>query len=400
MKKSDIAETLYISMDGIMEPLGYSQVFKYLESLSEHHKINLVTLEKNIDLKNSNALKLILQKCAQNDINWYKCKYRNGWFGLGQLINIFSLVLLPAYILLTKKVSLIHIRSYMPGIAIPLLSIFFKFKLIFDIRGFWADEKHDRLNWSKKSYKYRFFKELERYLMRKADFIVTLTAASQQLISSNFGKPESMIKVIPTCVDCDEFVRVEGAEISTSIKIGYLGSVDTAYDFHKFCFLLSQIIDKYEKNLEFRVFSNQKKEVIEAILSTQNISVSKLEVGFVDRANLSKELSKLDFLGFCLKDNFSIQASMPTKIAEALACGIPIICNAFNSDIKGLIEGNSIGLIYSFEEPFDEKYFKSLSEIILDDGTADRCINIAKSYFSLEKGSTMYHAIYSELEAR
>jgi glycosyltransferase involved in cell wall biosynthesis len=287
----------------------------------------------------------------------------------------------------------------MPGIAIPLLSSFFKFKLIFDIRGFWADEKHDRLNWRKDSYKYRFFKGLERYLMRKADFIVTLTAASQQIISNNFAKPESMIQVIPTCVDCNEFVRIEGEESSAVIKIGYLGSVDTAYDFDKFCFLLSQIIDKYEKNLEFRVFSNQKKEVIEAILSTQNINVSKLEVGFVDRANLSKELSKLDFLGFCLKENFSIQASMPTKIAEALACGIPIICNAFNSDIKRLIESNRIGLIYSFEEPFNETYLKSLSEIILDHGTADRCINIAKSYFSLEKGSTMYHAMYSELEA-
>ena len=400
MKKTDIAETLYISMDGIMEPLGYSQVFKYLEKLSEHHKINLVTLEKNNDLQKTDALTLLLQQCSKNNITWYRCKYRNGWFGLGQLINVFNLIALPIYIFLTKKISLIHIRSYMPGIAIPLLSSFFKFKLIFDIRGFWADEKHDRLNWRKDYYKYRFFKELERYLMRKADFIVTLTAASQQIISNNFAKPESMIQVIPTCVDCNEFARIEGEESSAAIKIGYLGSVDTAYDFHKFCFLLSQIIDKYEKNLEFRVFSNQKREVIEAILSTQNINVSKLEVGFVDRANLSKELSKLDFLGFCLKENFSIQASMPTKIAEALACGIPIICNAFNSDIKGLIEDNRIGLIYSFEESFDEKYFKSLSEIILDHGTADRCINIAKSYFSLEKGSTMYHAIYSELEAR
>lgn len=399
MKKYGIAETLYISMDGIMEPLGYSQVFKYLEKLSEHHKINLVTLEKNNDLQKTDALKLLLQKCSKNNITWYRCKYRNGWFGLAQLINVFILIFLPLYIFLTKKISLIHIRSYMPGIAIPLLSSFFKFKLIFDIRGFWADEKHDRLNWRKDSYKYRFFKGLERYLMRKADFIVTLTAASQQIISNNFAKPESMIQVIPTCVDCNEFVRIEGEESSAVIKIGYLGSVDTAYDFDKFCFLLSQIIDKYEKNLEFRVFSNQKKEVIEAILSTQNINVSKLEVGFVDRANLSKELSKLDFLGFCLKENFSIQASMPTKIAEALACGIPIICNAFNSDIKRLIESNRIGLIYSFEEPFNETYLKSLSEIILDHGTADRCINIAKSYFSLEKGSTMYHAMYSELEA-
>ena len=71
MKKYDIAETLYISMDGIMEPLGYSQVFKYLEKLSEHHKINLVTLEKNNDLQNTDALKLLLQKCSKNKTQLY-----------------------------------------------------------------------------------------------------------------------------------------------------------------------------------------------------------------------------------------------------------------------------------------------------------------------------------------
>ena len=80
-----------------------------------------------------------------------------------------------------NAVDAININGLFPHQLASLASKF-KFKLIFDIRGFWADEKHDRLNWSKKSYKYRFFKELERYLMRKADFIVTLTAASQQII--------------------------------------------------------------------------------------------------------------------------------------------------------------------------------------------------------------------------
>ena len=33
-----LSETLYISIDGIMEPLGYSQVFKYLENLSKDYQ--------------------------------------------------------------------------------------------------------------------------------------------------------------------------------------------------------------------------------------------------------------------------------------------------------------------------------------------------------------------------
>lgn len=53
MKKLLSSQVLYISLDGIMEPLGLSQVFKYLEKLSHHHKINLITFEKEHDLKNN-----------------------------------------------------------------------------------------------------------------------------------------------------------------------------------------------------------------------------------------------------------------------------------------------------------------------------------------------------------
>ena len=59
--------------------------------------------------------------------------------------------------------QIVHIRSYMPGLGMPLFKMFFNFKLVFDIRGFWADEKVDRLGWSKNSLKYKFFKALEIY---------------------------------------------------------------------------------------------------------------------------------------------------------------------------------------------------------------------------------------------
>ena len=46
---------------------------------------------------------------------------------------------------------------------------------------------------------------------------------------------------------------------------------------------------------------------------------------------------------------------MPTKIGEVLACGVPLVCNAFNEDIKNLVLENKVGLIYNFEEPLLNK---------------------------------------------
>ena len=176
MKKLFPSQILYISLDGIMEPLGLSQVFKYLEKLSNNHQINLITFEKKQDLKNKKKYNLMKKECSRNNIAWFTRQHRSG---LGQIINILNLIFLPMYILCIKKISLIHIRSYMPGICIPVISILFRFKLIFDIRGFWANEKHDRLNWSKYSFKFRFFKWLEKYLFNKADAVITLTNASK-----------------------------------------------------------------------------------------------------------------------------------------------------------------------------------------------------------------------------
>ena len=46
-----INKILYISYDGILEPLGYSQVFNYVLKLSKDHGIILLTFEKKKQFK-------------------------------------------------------------------------------------------------------------------------------------------------------------------------------------------------------------------------------------------------------------------------------------------------------------------------------------------------------------
>jgi glycosyltransferase involved in cell wall biosynthesis len=394
MKQNLLPETLYISIDGIMEPLGYSQVFKYLEILSKDHRINLITFEKKQHINNDDALLSMIKKCDECNIAWHGLKYRSGLFGLGQLINIVSLIIWPVFISLKKSISIVHIRSYMPGIAIPFLSLFIKFKFIFDIRGFWADEKHDRLGWSKLSYRYKFFKILENYLIKKADYIVTLTKQSKDIIIDNFTKDQSRITVIPTCVDFQEIYVQPALEKPKNFIIGYLGSVDTAYDFSKFCFFISQI-KSFKHEVELRIFTSQKIEEVEKMLAQNTLVDLKKEIKFLKRTELANELSQLDCLGFCLKENFSIKASMPTKIAEALSCGIPIICNAFNLDIEDLINKNDIGIIYNFTDKLGHEEISQILKFKSNEQMKIRCIKIAKTYFSINRGAIEYNRIYN-----
>ena len=84
-------------------------------------------------------------------------------------------------------------------------------------------------------------------------------------------------------------------------------------------------------------------------------------------------------------------------IAEALACGTPIICNGFNSDITELIEANSIGLIYDFEKNLDDDDFLKLKNLFKNDELRSKCSTVAKNHFSLNFGVNEYNKIYSEL---
>ena len=54
---------LYVSYDGILEPLGRSQVLAYLEGLSNRNKIYLISFEKKADLNDPSLVKKIKDVC-------------------------------------------------------------------------------------------------------------------------------------------------------------------------------------------------------------------------------------------------------------------------------------------------------------------------------------------------
>jgi glycosyltransferase involved in cell wall biosynthesis len=391
---------LYISYDGILEPLGHSQVLKYLELLSKNFEITLISFEKINNKVPKRDLLAMQGHCLKKNIRWKPKKYHQGIFLLSHMMNIFNIIFYPFIEMLKKGHQIIHIRSYMPGLGMPLLKTFFNFKLVFDIRGFWADEKVDRLGWSKNSFKYKFFKVLENQLFRNADAVVTLTNSSKIFIQNTFNKASKDIGVIRTCVDFSEFnMDKDGLrpfDINKSLIVGYLGSIDTAYDFNAFLNLIKNLDQKGLK-IKLRVLSNTTHKILESYLNKNNLSHLQFEVLFLKRHELSKEINKFDLLGFALKPSFSLIASMPTKIAESLACGVPIICNNFNDDINEMIELYKVGILYDFSKDLDQETYKKIIETITDEASPKRCSEFSKENFSLELGVSQYHQIYKNL---
>lgn len=395
--KKNKTKILYISYDGILEPLGNSQVLKYLEHLSQKFEITLISFEK-YNLKDfNNEFPKMKKHCKDIGIDWKPKKYNQNIFLISNLINILKILLIPFLLMLHKKFQIVHIRSYMPGLGIIILKKIFKFKLIFDIRGFWADEKVDRLGWTKNSFKYKFFKALELKLFQTSDVIVTLTEASKLYIENHFNRSSQSIKVIRTCVDFTDFKIKKSYEKENIITIGYLGSIDTAYSFDSFLNLIKGL-EKYGHSIELKVLSKNSPQTITTYLKKNKLEHVNCVTHFAKREELATFINEFDLLGFSLKESFSLIASMPTKIAESLACGTPIVCNNFNADIEAFISKENIGVLYDFSLPLDDRTYRKICNLLNDPSTPNRCHLFAKNYFSLITGVEQYNAIYNSLK--
>ena len=226
-----INKILYISYDGILEPLGYSQVFSNVLKLSKNHRIVLLTFEKKHNLK-SKDLDIFSEQCKNNNIKWIYLKYHEFPKIFSTLYDLFLGVVISFFLIISNNIKIIHARSYAPS----LIALFFKkimgIYFIFDMRGFWADEKIESFIRKKNSIIYKITKYFDVKFFLNADKIISLTKIGVNEIKKfKFLRSKNIdISVISTCanlklftpnVDIDRFIITK----SSTLRICYVGSV-------------------------------------------------------------------------------------------------------------------------------------------------------------------------------
>ena len=384
---------LYLSYDGILEPLGSSQVLEYIKSLSEEYNFILISFEKKDDINNFELYKKTKSICDKKNITWITFKYYPLSKPFHALNNIIR-VLIKLFILFShNKIQAIHLRGYTLGLVIPLLNLFFNFKFFFDTRGFWADEKVDRAGWNKNGVLYKIFKKLELYLFKKSSHIFFLTNHAQKIVSVNNFALKEKSSVIRTCANGNYFYPLPQINHDDVLRLGYLGTIDTAYDFLRIAKFFSSA-SKLNQRIFLTVLTKSNHEEIYKILSNLDIDESLYRIGFTrDLKELNKEINNFDLCIFYLNNNFSIKASMPTKIGEVLACGVPIACNNFNEDIQSLFTSDTV-LLTDFEDRECISILDKMNKLKYSEDTTKNCLQAYKESFSLEQGCKEYNRCY------
>lgn len=381
---------LYISYDGVLDPLGQSQVLEYIYVNSNKYNFYLVSFEKSENLINTNNVNKLNNKLLNHGIKWTYLKYQKKSNVLKIFFSFIKALLIIINIYYTGF-KIIHIRSYIPGIIIYPLLLITRLKLIFDIRGFLPDEKIDRLNWKKNSLKISFLRYFEKYLIKRSSKVITLTKESKCILKNNYNLYNYNIIDIPTCVNIKKF-KYKNNKQNRNLSFCFIGSINFAYDFNKII-NLCKVIFNNRANIKFDFYLDDKNNFLKNLLKKNNLH-KKVNIKYVESNKIPSILIEYNY-GICiLKENKSVKASFPTKIGEYLSCGLPIICNNFNKDITLMIKKNKLGIV--LDNNFESKIFKYIDNYH-HENNGKICREYAEKFLSLEFGSKKYSKLYNEV---
>ena len=134
---------LHITYDGLLEPLGQSQVLAYQEKMGNNLNIIIFSYEKSVDLKNTKLLRSIRKRLSDASIKWIYRKYHKFPSFFSTFYDLFFGALQCSYLVWRYQIKIIHARSYPPALIALVIKKVFGIQFIFDMRGFWADERID-----------------------------------------------------------------------------------------------------------------------------------------------------------------------------------------------------------------------------------------------------------------
>lgn len=405
-------KVLYLSYDGMTDPLGQSQVLPYLLGLSKlGHQIHLVSFEKpEVFAIEKTIIENVISK---SNIIWHPQSYTKTPPIISTLKDLWVLHKICKKLHKTHKFDFIHCRSYLTTLIALKLKRKMALPFIFDMRGFWADERVEGGIWNNKNfiYKtiYRYFKKREIDFMNESAVIISLTNNAKNEIMSwpalKSIKNDKII-VIPCCADLKHFNILDQTEkqknrkkiglLEEDLVISYVGSLGTWYMADEMLQLFKKIKEKY-KNAKLLLITTTPIHEVQEYIYKNKLTKEDCIIQSGTRIQMPELINTSNLSIFFVKPTYAKKASSPTKMGEILACGVPIICNTNIGDVSEIVSSSQCGICI---EDFSLKSYQLITEnipqLLSKNPTSLRYT--AQEHFPLEKGISRYHEAYLRIQ--
>jgi glycosyltransferase involved in cell wall biosynthesis len=367
-------DVTYATIDSVSEGVGSSQIVPLVQRLARAGlSVSLISFEKT---QPSSDLTASFQSLG---INWDMRTFN----GRGPLAGIARLFEIGRRI--SPNTRIIHARSDIPAVS---ASFFNKAPILWDVRGLWADQKAFlEVN----PIKRRLIKSariLEGIASYNASAMSTLThSVVTELERRHNHLPELRI-VVPTSVDLDRFQFIP--RILSPFRGLYSGTYNNYYDLS----LSKRFVGELRKISDIEVHWARPTES-----PREKLNAGETSIFVIDQRDMAKIVAGYSFgLAICRIDaGPSLKGAVPTKIAEFLGSGKPIVVNAGLGDLDDYLEEFDAGVILDGTQADLKTKAHHLIDLMKDPGTPSRCRALAEKYFDMDKGAENYFKLYEAM---
>lgn len=404
-------EVAFLSYDGMTDPLGQSQVLPYLCGLSKAgYAITLFSFEK--EERYASVRPVIEAICKEANIDWRPMHYTKRPPVLSTLYDLLRLNRAVKKVHKEKHFALLHCRSYLTALIGKGMKKKHGTKFLFDMRGFWADERVEGGIWNIQHPLFRriynFFKKQERLFFTQADHTISLTYAGKALLEQwEWNLPPAPIEVIPCCVDTHLFnpENIDAAKLSAlrhelqpveAPLLIYVGAIGTWYMSKEMLDFFKVFLEKYP--LAKLLFVTQENPVIiHKAADESGVDLKHILIRSAQRKEVPYYIAAADSSIFFIRPSFSKNASSPTKQGEIMAMGKSIICNGGVGDTAAVVEKWHAGWVCdSFNTSSYQSIVKQYTWPIPTTNAAEIRAG-AISFYGLEEGINRYTKVYKAI---
>jgi glycosyltransferase involved in cell wall biosynthesis len=390
---------LYLTYNGLTEPLGRRQVLPYITGLAARGwAFRVLSFEKD-DTADAEARAQVSAQLQAAGVEWRPKRYHKRPTLPATAFDVAAGI---AACLGRNGagIDLIHARSTVPAAMASAAARALRRPWIFDVRGLLAEEYADGGHWSRDGLLFRLTSAAESRLLGGASGLVFLTQRIHDEFAQRGAWPEKPTAVIPCAVELATFAASEESRtrVRESLRLGpgpvllYSGSLGSWYR-------LREMLDFYEvaakriPALSLLIVSPD--EAKARALGAGHPRAAQIRIARARPEEMPAYLSAAD-AGLCfLGDHHSKAASSPTKYGEYLAAGLAVVTNPWTGD-AALLAGDPAWILVGAFTP--EAYAAAAAEL---QGRLERpdelrpaARALARRCFSMEDALDRYEGLY------
>ena len=353
----------------------------------------------------------VRRRCSEAHIDWRPQRFRSTPPLVAKVLDLASMRRAAVRAVRERRFDFVHCRSY------PAASVGLRLKrkhgvpLLFDMRGFWPDQRREGGRWSETTMVgralFRRWKRLEAELYRASDQIVVLTAAAREVVAASPHYRGAPISVIPCCADFGLF-RQATPELRSAARsqqeiaeddpvLVYLGSLGTVYRLDAILGVFAAARERLPE-LKLLFIGSGPDEPILAEARRLGIPVDGEEIRSVTaaREDVPRWLNAGD-VGLCFcTPTFSSLGVSATKVGEYLACGLPVVGNRQIGDLARIVDAVGGGYVLDdLSPPSIRSAGEAIPALLNADRTEIR--ERASGFVELGEAVAAYRQIYDDI---